>query len=565
MIEGADIFTQLSLVLVVATVISLILRILKQPLIIGYIITGIIAGPSFLHIIQGQDAFETFSEIGIALLLFIIGLELSMAVVKKLGKPVFVTAGALLLTVGTIGYLIGVAFHFTQIEAILIGLALFFSSTIIIAKALSDKKEITRLNGQLAIGVILLDDIIATFALLFIGTHNGGEAMGATEIILMVLKAGIVFVALFVLATKILPNLTKRIAKSQELLFIFALAWGFGVATVIDMIGFSVEIGALFAGVTLAHLPYVHQISARLKPLRDFFIILFFITLGESLRLDSLGSVIVPALILSVVALIIKPFVIMFALGALGYTKHTSFKTGVNLSQVSEFSIIMIVVAVQAGLVRSEFGSIITLVALITITVSTYLIQYDDWIYRKIESKLRLFEGRAVRESKQKKAKRYPLVLFGYQNGGHEFIRTFRSMKLPFVVVDYDPTIIDDLERQRVDYIYGDATDPELLEEIDLEKASLVVNTIGDHQVNQSLLSYIRRVNEDAVVICYSNSHKQADQLYELGASYVFLPQFIGSEQLSSFLHEYGLDRRSFEKVRERHMEEIKMHLASRD
>src|SRR5690606_18453564 len=134
-----------------------------------------------------------------------------------------------------------------------------------------------------------------------------------------------------------------------------------------------------------------------------------------------------------------------------------------------------------------------------------------------------------------------------------------------FVVVDYDPTIIDDLERQRVDYVYGDATDPELLEEIDLEKASLVVNTIGDHTVNQSLLTYIRRVNEDAVVICYSNSHKQADQLYALGASYVFLPQFIGSEQLSSFLHEYGLDRRSFEKVRERHMEEIKMHLASKD
>lgn len=565
MIEGADVFTQLSLVLIVATVVAIAMRLLKQPLLIGYIITGIIVGPSFLHLIQEKEAFETFSEIGIALLLFIIGLELSIAVVKRLGRPVFVTAAALLLTIGTIGYVIGAINHFTQLESILLGLALFFSSTIIIAKALSDKKELTRLNGQLAIGVILIDDIIATFALLFIASQSGGDSLGWVEIGIMVAKGVGVLLALFILGAKVLPWLMKRIAKSQELLFIFALAWGFGVASIINLIGFSVEIGALFAGVTLAHLPYTHQISARLKPLRDFFIILFFISLGESLQLNSLGSVVIPALILSVIVLIVKPLVVMLVLGIMGYTKHTSFKTGINLSQISEFSIIMIVVAQQAGLVRTEFGGIITLVAMITITVSTYLMQYDNWIYSKIERHLRLFEGRTIKEKETHKAKSYPLILFGYQNGGHEFIRTFRSMKLPFVVVDYDPTVIDDLERRHIEYLYGDATDPELLSEIDLDKASLIVNTIGDHAVNVSLVTHVRRINEDAVVICYSSNHTQAAQLYELGASYVFLPQFIGSEQLSSFLHEYGLDRRSFEKVRERHLEEIKLHLAPKD
>ena len=369
--SGTDVFTQLSLVLVVATVVAIIMRLLRQPMIMGYILTGIIAGPSFLHLIQQKDAFDTFSEIGITLLLFIIGLELSMAVVRRLGKPVFITAIALLLTIGTIGYVVGAAFHFTQTESILVGLALFFSSTIIIAKVLSDKKEISRLNGQLAIGVILIDDIVATFALLGIASQSSGP-LSPLDIGILVAKGVGVLLVLLLLGTKVLPKVTKRIARSQELLFMFALAWGFGIATLVNYVGFSVEIGALFAGVTLAHLPYVKEIGARLKPLRDFFIILFFISLGDSLNLSNLGGVIVPALVLSLIVMVVKPFTVMIALGLLGYTKRTSFKTGINLSQISEFSIIMIVLAASSGLISSDISAIITLVAIITITISTF-------------------------------------------------------------------------------------------------------------------------------------------------------------------------------------------------
>lgn len=551
-----DVFTQLSVVLVVATLMALLMRKLKQPLIVGHILTGILVGPSLLHLIEDKHSFETFSELGIALLLFIIGLELSVSVIKRLGKPVFLTAAAILTTVGTTGFLIGNAFHFTSQESILLGLAMFFSSTIIIAKVLSDKKELSRLNGQIAIGVILLDDIIATFALLFVAASSSGEILGPMEIGLLLLKGVIVIGVLTFIATKILPKAVKSIAKSQELLFLFALAWGFGVAAAVNYIGFSIEIGALFAGVALAHLPYAHQIGARLKPLRDFFVVLFFISLGENLNFNNLSAAVLPALIISALVLVLKPLVVMTSLGLLGYTRRTSFKTGINLSQISEFSIILIVLAASTGMVSMELSAIVTLVALITITVSTYLMQYDNQIYQKIDHRLRMFERRGAVDAHHE-AKEYPLILFGYKNGGHQYLRTFRSLKKKFVVVDYDPEVIEDLHRANVDYLYGDATDPELLAEIHMDGAKLVVNTISDHTINVSLVKYVRKRNKDAVLVLYANSYNEAAELYQLGATYVMLPHFIGSERLNTFISTHGISKQSFENYREKHMVKI--------
>lgn len=551
-----DVFTQLSLVIVVAAIIAYIVRLFKQPMLIGYILAGMVVGPSLLHVIDDKHAFETFSEIGIALLLFIIGLELSVAVIRRLGKAVFLTAGALLLTVGTLGFLLSVTFGFLPVEALLIGLAMFFSSTIIIAKVLSDKKEISRLNGQIAIGIILLDDIVATFALLFVAAAGSDTALGPLDIGFLLLKGGAVVAVLSFLSIKVLPRVAKSVAKSQELLFLFALAWGFGVATAVNYAGFSIEIGALFAGVALAHLPYASQIGARLKPLRDFFVILFFISLGESLQLSNLGNVILPALVFSVIVLTLKPLIVMTSLGILGYTRRTSFKTGVNLSQISEFSIILIVLAASTGLIRGDIAAIVTLVALITIIASTYLMQYDNKIYQKLERHLNLFE-RAGAVDKKHEMHNYPLVLVGYNNGGHQYLKTFRSLKKKFVVIDYDPDVIEDLHRANINYLYGDVTDPELLAEINMESARLIVNTISDHDINKTLAKYVRRRNDKAVIVCYSKTYNEAAELYRLGVSYVMMPHFIGSERLNSFISTHGINRESFEGYREKHMLKI--------
>jgi len=552
------IFTQLSLVIVLAAVMAIIMTALRQPLIIGHILTGIIVGPAALNLIQEQAAFEAYSEIGIALLLFIIGLELSITVVKKLGKPVFLTAMATLTTIGTLGYLVTLSFDFTRTEAFITGLALFFSSTIIIAKVLSDKKELNRLNGQIAIGVILVEDVIATFALLFIVARSG-EALTPIDIGLLFVKGFLVVAVLFFLGAKVLPKATRYVARSQELLFLFALAWGFGVAAAVNAAGFSTEVGALFAGVALAHLPYAHQIGARLKPLRDFFVILFFISLGEQLQLNNLMAGIVPALVLSFIVLAVKPLAAMASLGALGYTKRTSFKTGINLSQISEFSIILVVLATTSGLVGERLSAVITLVAIITIAASTYLMKYDNWIYVRLERNLHMFE-RDVTSEKATRPESYPLILFGYRKGGQKFLKTFQEMHQRYIVADYDPEVIDELKHKRIPYLYGDVTDPELLDELNIDKTKLIVNTIGDHTVNVSMIEYVMRRNDNVLIVCYSDDHNQAAELYAMGASFVMLPHIAGSDQLNDFIQTHGTNRNSFDAYREDHLVQLGGH-----
>lgn len=550
-----DGFIQLSVVIVLAAVVAVFMRLLRQPLIIGHIITGIIVGPSALMLIDDKSSFQLYSDIGIALLLFIIGLELNAAVIRRLGKVVVFTALSLLVGVGGLGYVVATLFEFNQMESVILGLSLFFSSTIIIAKVLSDKRELTRLHGQIAIGIILIDDIVATFALLFVAAGSGGS-LGVGEVGTLFLK-GIGLVAIFAfVGAKLLPRIGKFMAGSQELLFLFAIAWGFGVATLVNRAGFSIEIGALFAGVMLAHLPYAAEIGARLKPLRDFFIVLFFVVLGEGLALSNFSSVLVPALVFSAIVIFVKPLIVMTSLGLMRYTKRTSFKAAVNLSQVSEFSIVLVVLAAATGAVSDEIAGVITIVALITIALSTYMMQYDNWLYVRLEKYLQIFERSTTRE-REYKTKTYPLILFGYKKGGHEFVKTFRSMKKPFVVVDYSPDVIELLSRQHIECLYGDATDPELLAELHMAKAKLVVSTITDQPTNVALLRYAMKHNKDAVFICHANDYNEAGALYDHGAAYVMLPHFIGSERMSMFINRNGLDKASFANHRKKHLVEL--------
>ena len=551
--DHSSIFTQLSAIIVIGGAIAVIMRLLKQPLIIGYILTGILVGPSVLNLIHDQQAFEAYSEIGITLLLFIIGLGLNAHVIKSLGKVSTTTAAAILATVGTAGAIAVHLMGFTNTEAIIVGLALFFSSTIIILKVLSDKREVSRLHGQIAIGVILVDDIVATFALLFVAAAGTAGSLGFVDISILIGKGAALGFGLWLFSTKILPKFIKFLASSQELLFVFTVAWGFGVATLFDLAGFSHEVGALFAGVSLASLPYSIEMAAKLKPLRDFFIILFFVVMGNNLGFGAIQESLVPALILSAIVIIGKPLFVMTTLGGLGYTKLTSFKAAINLSQISEFSIILVVYAGSVGLVRPELTAITTLVALITISSSTYLMKYDDNIYRLFEPVLHIFERKSPKERKHKDTS-FPVILFGYHRGGHEFVKTFRQMKERYLVVDYDPDVIEHLERQGIRNAYGDATDEEFLHEISANKAQLVVSTVADMTVNRSLLGYLRYNNPDAVFICHADGYDQAADLYRHGATYVMLPHYLGSEQIGSFIKKNGFNHKAFDAYRKKHV-----------
>lgn len=548
-----DVFAELSLVIVITTGVSLFMRFIRQPLILGYILAGLLVGPAGLGLIHSTEAFETFSKLGITLLLFIIGLGMNVKELRKLGKVVVLTAMASLFTIGTLGFTAGAMLGFSRTEALIIGLALFFSSTIIIVKILTDKKEQNRLHGQIAIGVILVEDIVATFALLFIVANQGG-GLDVPEIGMLLAKGAALIIGLSICSMKILPRLSKYIAASQELLFLFAIAWGFGVASLFELSGFSIEVGALFGGVALATSPYAQEIAARLKPLRDFFVVLFFITLGESLNVTNLAAGIGPALLFSAIVIILKPFTITTVMGMLGYAKRVSFKAGINLSQISEFSIVLVVLAAGVGLVRPEISAIMTLVAIITIATSTYLMHYDDELFAQFDRiKLRLFEKEVVYKERRRHNE-YSILLFGYHHGGHEFIRTFKEIGKRFLVIDYDPAVIEVLEQQQVPYMYGDATDNELLEEIGVESTKLVISTFSDFEVSQQLVKNLVRINPGVVIICHANNHDEALKLYDLGSTYVMIPHHIGSEKISSFIKKSGLKKTEFNHFRDKHL-----------
>lgn len=548
-----SIFTQISLVIAITAVIAVAMRLLRQPLIMSYIITGIIVGPSVLNLIHASDAFHSFSELGITLLLFIIGLGLNAGVIRSLGRVSFFTAGTILVAVGGVGFIASRLLGFDTVTSVIIGVALFFSSTIIILKVLSDNKELSRLYGQIAIGVILVDDVVATLALVAVTAAGTNGGLGVETIGLLIIKAMGLGIGLAFVGTKIMPKVIRVFARSQELLFLFSLAWGMLIATVFELAGFSHEVGALFAGVSIASLPYATEIAAKLKPLRDFFIVIFFVTLGETFTFGALKESLVPALVLSMVVMIGKPLFVLIALGMQRYTKLTSFKAAIHLSQISEFSIILIILAASYKLVPPSAVATITFVALITIGISTYLMKYDDELYRKLEHWLRHFERKSVNEHATKNAL-YPVILVGYHKGGHEFLKTFREMKQRYLVIDYDPEIIEHLEAQGVRHAYGDATDEEFLDEINAAQANLIVSTMTDLETNLVLLRYIRRHNAKSSFICHAESYTDAAALYEHGASYVSLPHYIGSERVSSFIRRHGLNHAALTQYRDKHL-----------
>jgi Kef-type K+ transport system membrane component KefB len=562
---GTDaIFAQLSLVIAIAAGMALIMRLIRQPLIIGHILTGIIVGPSVFHLVKNQATFATYSDIGVALLLFIIGLSLSLRVIKEVGKVASITAVIQVGLTITLGWAGARLFNINQTEAIIFGTALSFSSTIIILKLLSDKKEQVRLYGKISIGLLLVQDLLAMVALLLLTAHYGHGHLSLHNLGVLVVKGGVLAVVMFTVSQLILPRLQKLIGGSQEALFLFAIGWGFGTAALFQKAGFNLEIGALIAGISLASLPFSQEMSARLRPLRDFFVVVFFISLGTRIQFGSLHSNLGLIIFATGVVVVFKPLVVLMLMGAMNYTKHTSFKTALAIGQVSEFSLVLVILANQQGLVTASLVSVITVVALISIAISTYLILYNDQIYHLIDKYLVVFERNHQHFERETK-RHYDMILLGYSKGGHEFLRVFKSLKRPFLVIDYDPDALELLEHQKVHSMYGDATDLELLEEAGVDKARMVVSTIGDHKTNLFLATLLSDINPKCVLIVHADTVEEAVELYDLGVTYVILPHYIGSERIGAFIRHNKFNRSEFRKYREKHLAYLERELRLTD
>ncbi|HUC95744.1 MAG TPA: cation:proton antiporter [Candidatus Saccharimonadia bacterium] len=556
------VFVTLSIVIVIAAIMALIMRLIHQPLIIGHILTGIIVGPFAFHILKSASTIDTFSNIGIALLLFIIGLGLNPKVIKEVGKIAGLAGVVEVFLVSALGFLVGHLLGFDFRQSVFLGVALSFSSTIIILKLLSDKKEQNRLYGKITIGILIIQDILAAVALLFVTSQGHNHNLSISNLAWLATKGILATILLFLIGTKLLPKIHKFIASSPEFLFLFAIAWGFGCAALFEGFGFSLEIGALLAGVSLAGLPFAQEISARLRPLRDFFIIVFFISLGSRLNLSNFGANLKLLILSGIIVILIKPLTVMFTILLSGYTKQTSFKTAISLGQISEFSIVLILLGNSSGIVPSSIVNVITILALMSIGISTYLINYSNFWYKLFQKPLSYLERRTIHKDRTIHQHQYELLLFGYKKGGQEFIRLFQSLEKKFVVIDYDPEVIESMDRQHINSIFGDATDIDLLEEVGIEKSKLIVSMITDHDTNVFLLKLIYKINPESIIIVHAETIEKATELYELGASYVVMPHYIGSENIGSFIKNSKLKKSEFIKYQEKHVNYIKNHYA---
>ena len=551
-----EVFIELSIIIGITVLIAGIMRLLKQPLIIGYILAGIIVSPYFLDIVQSTETLKVFSQIGVALLLFIIGLSLSPRVIKEVGKVSLITGLGQILFTSLFGFLISRLLGFTVTVSLYIGLALAFSSTIIIMKLLSDKKDLEKLYGKISIGFLLVQDIVVIIILMAISSFSGNLSIDSLSF--GNILSGIFLIAGFILISiYILPSLSKFFAQSQEFLFLFSIAWGLGLAALFHYIGFSMEIGALVAGVALSMSPYHYEISSKMRPLRDFFIILFFILLGSQMVFGNIGQLIVPAIIFSLFVLIGNPLIVMTLMGLLGYKKKIGFQAGFTVAQISEFSLILIALGVSMGHLTNEILSLVTIVGIITISGSTYLMLYSGKMYPYFSKYLSIFERKEInKETKIKK--KYDAILFGYNRIGFSILMSLKKIKKKYLVVDFNPDTIADLTKFRIPCLYGDIDDMEFLAELPLKKIQLAVSTIPDFETNFLLIESVRIVNPNAIIIVRAHNIEDALRLYKKGANYVLTPHFLGGEYIAKMVKELDTDKKSYKEEKEKHIKTLK-------
>ena len=551
-----EVFIELSIIIGITVIIAGIMRLLKQPLIIGYILAGIIVSPYFLNIVRSTETIVVFSQIGVVLLLFIVGLSLSPKVIREVGKVSLVTGVGQIVFTSLIGFFISRLFGFSIIVSLYIAIALTFSSTIIIMKLLSDKKDLEKLYGKISIGFLLVQDIFVIILLMIVSSFSGGVEI--SDVTLGFVLGGILLIgALILISIYVLPSLSKFFAKSQEFLFLFSIGWGLGLAALFFYLGFSMEIGALIAGVALSMSPYGYEISSKMRPLRDFFIILFFILLGSQIVFGDISQFILPAIIFSLFILIGNPLIVMILMGVMGYKKKTGFQAGLTVAQISEFSLILIALGVSVGHLTSEILSLVTIVGLITISGSTYLILYSDKIYPYLSKYLSIFERKKVKEKKED-IKEYSTILFGYNRMGYDILKSFKKLKKKFLVVDYNPETILELSKEGIECRYGDVDDDEFLNELNLTKTKMIVSTIPEFETNLLLIHKIRQSNKKAIVMVVSHNIEEANILYDKGVTYVIMPHFLGGSQVSRMIHKHGLSINKFLDEKKKHIKQLK-------
>lgn len=552
-------FTEVAALLVLAAIMGFAGLFLRQPLIVSFIAVGLISGPSVLDIVHSKEQIQLLSELGIAVLLFLVGIKLDVKLIRSIGSVSIMTGLGQVAFTSIVGYFIGLGIGLDHITSIYVAVALTFSSTIIIVKLLSDKREIDSLHGKIALGFLIVQDLVVVVAMIVlatigIGTGHGGDANSSIWQVALAGMGLLLFVIFFV---RFIANpLTQQLAKTPELLVIYAIAQAALFAAVGNIIGLGMEIGGLLAGVALASTPYRESIAARLAPLRDFLLLFFFIALGATLDLSLLGSHLSGAAIFSLFVLIGNPLIVLAIMGAMGYRKRTGFLAGLTVAQISEFSLIFITMGVSLGHVQHDILGLVTLVGIVTITASTYMITYSHQLYAFFEPVIGIFERTgAPREqsTEHHTGSAYQVVIFGLGRLGTEIAARLQEQGVSVLGLDFNPAAIKHWQYLGLETEYGDVTDPEFIAELPLKHTQWIVSTIPQHHTGLSSEDTRKTIIQLTLAAGFSGklatvSHSKADteELQLLGIDLVLEPFQDAADRATELLLE-GIDNPSFQ------------------
>ncbi|MBF6135114.1 cation:proton antiporter [Nocardia otitidiscaviarum] len=521
-------------VLAIAAVVGMLATRLRQPMIVAFIGVGVVVGPVGTGWVTSEGAIELLARLGIAILLFLVGLRLDIHMIRDTGPVALATGLGQVVFTSVIGYLIAIALGMDTVTAIYVAVALTFSSTIIIVKLLSDKRELDHLHGRIAVGFLIVQDIVVV--LVMIALTAWGRQTGDNVALNMVAVAGkgaglLIGVALVM---RVMPWLLRRVARSQELLVLFGVSYAVSLAALSEWLGFSSEVGAFLAGVSLASTEYRDALGARLVSLRDFLLLFFFLDLGAKLEFTHAGQQIAEAVVFSLFVLIGNPLIVIVIMALMRYPVKVGFLAGLTVAQISEFSLILAALGLSLGHITNATVSLITVVGLMTIGGSTYLILYSHQIYRRIGRFLTVFDrtGDRVAESAAtaEDSESADVVLYGLGRFGSHMARSLSDAGYRVLAVDFDPGRVAAAQPPGVTAIFGSAEDTHVLETLPLAGARAVISTIPAVDTNQALLHALRHREYSGGIALTAFTAHDAERLRAADVDLVLEPFAMAAE-----------------------------------
>ncbi|HEY3100570.1 MAG TPA: cation:proton antiporter [Methylomirabilota bacterium] len=548
---GPELLAAIALSVIAAAALALLARTLRQPLILGYIIGGVVLGRHLgLGVVSDEASIEVISEIGLIFLLFIIGLEIDVPRVLQAGRTILVLGFLQFpLCAALTWYALGgaVSGFSGRLDAFYVAVALSLSSTLIVVKLIYDKLEISTFAGKLTLGVLIFQDL---WAISFLALQPNLDHLGAGPL-LRSLAAGAALVGMAaVLSRYVLPTLFRAIATSYELMLITAIAWCFLVSSVAGLIGLSTEMGALIAGLVLAAFPYGMEVVARLSGVRDFFVTLFFVALGLKMPMPSTRTVAL-ALVAALVIIATRALTIFPLSALLRLDLRTAGVVAINLSQVSEFSLVIVNLGVEQGHVSPDVAGVVLYTLLLTAVLSTYGILYNHQIATGVGRVLGrigipqwMGRRRAPRPAAPPPGRPQDFFLLGVSREGLAFLQrlegTETDTKRRILAIDYNPETLERLQAQGVECMYGDISNTETLHHAGIEHATIVVSSISDSflrgTTNLNLLQVVRSLAPHARIVATAETLADAEKLYGEGAHYVLIPPALAAEHLYKLL-----------------------------